>query len=231
MSQESNEGKQYRVEDMSGTGIPAGQHTTRGRVASENPAVQSPLDAERYHASEKRAREALAEAEERVRAEYEQSARPTQQQPHIPQEHSAQQPTEQNLSSQSRPRSQSDLRQLAFTGRIEEDHEVNGFVFTMRTLTGKENNEAAKALGMGNDLENMGSLRHAILARSIQFVNGAPLEVLYQGSDKNKLTTAEQKELVIGEWQQTLITELMLRYDDMLNRSTETFGTKEDLKK
>lgn len=223
MASETHEGmgKQYKIEDMSGPQRPS----TRGRVAAENPAVHNPANEERMKASYDAARRAAADAQVRI-----------EQQQILPYE----EPEDDTPPAPTTPKRQiqTDLRQLALTGRVKEEVYVGGYVFEMRTLTHKENDEAAAALtSTSNEIQRMGELQRAILARATQTVNGVRLEALYEeepnrGRKERQLSVVEKKEAIIGSWQQTFVLEMMVKYNELLEKSQKSFAdsTEEDLK-
>jgi len=224
MVQENEGTKQLKIDDMSS--VSQAPMSARARIIAENPTThRSPAHEERMKASYEAAKRAAEEAQKRLEEAQRETA--TEEATSEPAPISEPAPV-------IKPRQlQADLRQLAFTGRVEEEVVIAGFSFIMRTLTSKENNEAAGALGItGNEVQRMGELRHAILARAILAVNGMPLEGLYQGTDADKLSILRRREIVIGNWQQTLVTELMLKYNDLLERSQKAFSnaTGDDLK-
>lgn len=221
MAQQEREGasKQLKIEDMSGAA--RGPMSARERIAAENPATHnSPAHQERMRASYEAARKAAEEAQKKL----EELQKETEEALPEPIPEVAPEPISQPVPVKKIRQLQSDLRQLVLQGRVEEDVEVSDFIFTMRTLTSRENGDAAAVLGLAsNELQRIGMIRNAILARSIQKVNGVPLEAIYEGADADKLTAVIKKEKIIGDWQQTLVTELMLKYDDLLKRSQEIF--------
>ena len=184
---------------------------TRGRVAAENPAVQNPASEERIRASKEAAARAAQEAQKTLQqytaAEVPPQAAP---QPAVP------------------TPLQTDLRQLVFVGKLSEDVVVGGFTFALTTLTSKENNDALqRSRYVPGDLHTMGVLRIAVLARAIESVNGVPLESLYQGGNE-KLSIMDRRETVIGNWQQAFMTDLWMKYNDLLERSEAAFTVPED---
>lgn len=129
------------------------------------------------------------------------------------------------------PNFQADLSQLVNVGKLEEEIEIAGFTFKIRTLTSKENTECLAALQTMPDLSKITELRDLVLARAIVAVQGKPLEALYIGPEKTKdqagnertLTIKEKKLNVVGNWQSGLTSKLWSKYEALKDRSEDFF--------
>lgn len=118
---------------------------------------------------------------------------------------------------------QSDLSLLVTTGQIRDEIVVGGFKFALRTLMAKENNEVLRVVGTAADeLEKLGALRIAVLARAIEAVNGVPLENVPGGD--SKLQGVARRENLLGLFQLQMIVKLFDKYGEMLERSEASFN-------
>lgn len=220
------------VEDFSqlpSEGQPPGAHSsgpgTRARVVSENPAVQGSVDPRRLEAAKERAQQAAREAQQALEAQQ------AQIQPQsVVQEAAPTTPP----SPASNPVVRKDLSQLVYLGRLEEDFEVAGYTFKLRTLTEAESTEAtAGAAHITDELTRFSQWRVQVLARAIVSVDGAPLEALYQGAEQT-LSSTDKKLNILKTWQPALVTSLFVHYCNMLERSdtavSGSLGESQDLK-
>lgn len=214
--------KVLRVDDETETvrGTPP---NTREQVTAQNPAVaeRHPTNprADKHAASYQRMQEVRTETQQEITelaaAARDMGSSPVQQeyQPQLPQQP---QRVEEPL--------QHDLSLLALTGKVTDEIIVKGFKFSVRTLTARENNEVLREVSqIKDDLEKLGCLRIAILARAIESVNGVPLEQL-PGTDQQMKDIVQRKEKFLGDLQLAMLVRLFDKYTSMLERSENLFS-------
>ena len=120
-----------------------------------------------------------------------------------------------------------DLEQLIFLGRIEDSKTIGGYQFSMRTLTGKEQNEVWLSVSFLNNDTKFFLIKVAFLARAITAVNDKSLDVLYKGRDFRELTKEQRCLRVVENWQQPLIDELYDFYSELVERSRKAINPEE----
>jgi len=231
VSQEgARERKILRVDDETETAreIPPPQPTTREQVTAQNPAVAenrpiNPRAAQKkYAASYQRMQEIKAETQQEIdalaHAAHTAGNLPVPPQEPFPaqlQQPVVEQPQEQPL--------QYDLSLLALTGEVNEEVVVGGFKFRLRTLTARENNEVLREVAqVQDDLEKIGCLRIAVLARAVVTVNGVPLERV-PGTDQEIKNVVERKNVFLGNLQLAMLVRLFNTYTDLLEHSEGIF--------
>ncbi len=224
VSQDNAPKKTIRVDDPTlatdetmGVSTPPVVHSTRSSVPS--PAARMVPPEQKHAASLERMRE----LNEQTRREMEQKRQNVQVRPAV------EVPISESESIEEIPvppieQLQADLSQLISTGSIVEEKQFAGFTFRMRTLNARENNEVlTSTLSVKDDLEKLGRIRIAVLARAIDTVNGVPLEQV-PGVD-TKLPVMQRRENLIGNLQLTMVVELFNTYTSMLERSEQVFKT------
>lgn len=224
VSQDNAPKKTIRVDDPTlatdetmGVSTPPVVHPTRSPVSS--PAARMVPPEQKHAASLER----MKELNEQTRREMEQRRQNIQVRPAVEIPISEPEPTEE-MPIPPIEQLQADLSQLISTGSIIEEKQFAGFTFRMRTLNARENNEVlTSTLSVKDDLEKLGRIRIAVLARAIETVNGVPLEQV-PGVDM-KLPIIQRREALIGNLQLTMVVELFNTYTGMLERSEQVFKT------
>lgn len=118
-----------------------------------------------------------------------------------------------------------DLNALLEIGKVTEEVEVNGFKFTIHTLTADESNAIMKAVrGIEDDVTLAMDFRIVTLAFAVSHVNGVELDKYYKGPDQGA-SPIDRKKWVVGQWQQMLTNILFEKYSELLTRSEKAADT------
>jgi hypothetical protein len=131
---------------------------------------------------------------------------------------------EQDSNVDSQNMSTGDLEQLVYLGCIEDSKKINNYEFSMRTLTGKEQNDVWLGVSFLTTETKFLVVKVAFLAKAIMSVNGRALELLYKGKDFRELTKEQRCIKVVESWQDTLINELYDFYSELVARSRKTIS-------
>lgn len=124
---------------------------------------------------------------------------------------------------------------LANIGRLTRDVEVEGIVFSLRTLKHRETREVAMlAVGSANDLDASFEIRRQTLARSLFKVDGEDIALALGGNDLNLRLQ------LIDDMEEVMATKLYRECDQLRQECETKYGLKtpqevkevvEDLKK
>lgn len=110
---------------------------------------------------------------------------------------------------------------LANIGRLNKDVNVEGIVFSLRTLKTKETREVAMvAVGSKNDLDASFEIRRQTLARAIYKIDGEDVELALGGRDFNL------KLQLVDDMEEAITTKLYKECDSLRQESEEKYGLK-----
>lgn len=122
-----------------------------------------------------------------------------------------------------------DLSALINQGKITEKVKIdtgNGiYIFEMRTLSGQESTDVLMATSLYNDLSEVSALRIECLSRSIEKINGVPVEKMAGAEGETNL---EKRKSIIRNLQQQLLVKLYSKYEILAKRSDEILKIEED---
>lgn len=114
---------------------------------------------------------------------------------------------------------------LANIGRLTKNVELEGVVFTLRTLKDKEAREATMPIfNCKNDVEAALELRRQSLARSIYQIDGQDIETTLGGKDFNL------KLQMIDSMEETIVTKLYNSFNELKQEVRVKFGLETEAK-
>lgn len=117
---------------------------------------------------------------------------------------------------------------LANIGRLTKDVEIEGYIFSLRTLKTKEAREATLSIfNCANDAEAAFELRKQSLARSLYQINGQPLDLILGGVGlEHRLNFIEE------ELEDTIMNKLYNEFLNLRQESRDKYGvqTEEEVK-
>jgi len=145
-----------------------------------------------------------------------------------PEEEEEEEELEEEPTSPNAKRKISDLKDLIFLGRLEEEVDFSGFKFKIITLSTGQQRKLVENLMLLSEAERFARVRDYTMAQVIESVNNVPLEKLC--TDESIEDEHLQRLSVISGWQSTLVDFLYKSYEDLFSRSNEGFG-EDDLKK
>jgi len=112
------------------------------------------------------------------------------------------------------------LKDLIFLGRIDRTVECNGYNFLMKSMTAEDQrNMVAKILKEPEDLRILNA-KIISVAFSVEKVNGALLEDLYEEEDMEaSMDKFDKKIFVIKQLQLSLVNKLYKNYEEIFEES------------
>ncbi len=123
------------------------------------------------------------------------------------------------------------LRDFIHLGKSEEEVEVLGFKIRYRTLTADEQTAVFDHCARYEDFARVSVLRRETLIYAIETINGAPLEDLYLGEDKDKISDIEKRRKILGKIDTEVLSVIFSEHSEMSekrNQVLEKLGKKED---
>lgn len=116
----------------------------------------------------------------------------------------------------------SDLKNLILLGKLTEKVNVGGFLFTISTLSAKENANVLRFLMKAEEVDRVLLSKAIAVSFSVKEINAVPLAEL---SVDHEGETEEQKNLAfILDMQATLVEKIFVEYEKLVEKSGEEVG-------
>jgi len=120
------------------------------------------------------------------------------------------------------------IRDLIFLGKLTDEVESSGYKFKIQTLDADQH-QLIIAYMAKRENNYLSFSIIATLAQSIISINGIPFDEVCEGIDipesEKVRDLNDKKAYVVSKWQSSLTNSLFIKYNELVNKSMNFFGT------